>query len=118
MAVRVGIGFADFAQIGLQVLDRWALRCPTCPATPSCSCPPVSVALTCAGPSSTGAITTEGFGLGPGLGFALAVAGVVVGFLVGRSGWSVRWPEWPRSLAAVEAERVTPTLSAGSGQRV
>ena len=37
------------------LLERVASRCPKCP---DCACPPLTVALTCAGPASTGAIST------------------------------------------------------------
>ena len=83
MPLELGLG------VGLQavayLLDRWALRCPACPASPPCACPPLSVALTCAGPASTGPITGE---TGP-YGYGLLILGVVFGIALGAVGPSL-----------------------------
>lgn len=78
---------------------RFAQRCPPCPACPSCSCAAVSVALTCSGAASTGAITTaEDASSNAGLWALLALifaVGIAAGVALERRrfGWrAVRAP--------------------------
>ena len=54
--------------------DRWASRCPACPEL---RCPAIAVALTCGGPASMGAITSDSSGALPV--FPLAVTSALFG---------------------------------------
>ena len=88
--------------------DRWASRCPACP---SLSCPAISVALTCGGPASTGAISTDGSGFIPLI--AVASLSAFAGAFLVAGAVIVRLRVWPLAgLVAADTPSAEPDSTA------
>jgi hypothetical protein len=89
---------------GFTAVDRLLSRCPAAPPCPQC--PPCSVALTCSGPSSTGAISTEG------LAWPSVLSALVVGIFLGIAG--ARWSSVSREPCALRPSSPTVLSPLGS----